>query len=63
MLEGGNLTIVDLEPGDQGLYECVANSHVTASVSSTMLLIEGELTLKQEIELEYNLFRQTSNAA
>lgn len=40
--EGGNLTIVDLESADEGLYECVANSPVTSSVASTMLLIEGE---------------------
>ena len=39
----GNLTIVQLLKEDQGNYECVASNVVASVITSSLLLIEGEL--------------------
>ena len=37
---GGNLTLIDLEPSDSGVFECVVRSAVMTLMASTRLLVE-----------------------
>ena len=40
MWKGGNLTLIDLEPSDSGVFECVVRSAVMTLMASTRLLVE-----------------------
>ena len=55
---GSNLSIINIEKKDHGMYECEARNDYTRIVTQTRLIVESKITLHTEMITHYCKLRR-----